>query len=497
MKEYTKISSELTELMHATKPYSSYPWRNAEVCVTEDSFEIQYPGLEYPMVKVLEDNEKAKIQMYFQLNEELNYKKGTQSKQADLIMSYYVNMGQYNQVLYCTLEANDGKDVYDFLYDEKLNTIFEYNDSVKEELRFTKELQYFILTHCQGAIDSLHRIVDEAKDVSEFLLQEIGYKNILWKEDQSADVLEYALMDYCDQYEKMTDYSEIGNIFPLYQWRGQKMAEDLFVVEKDGLYGVINKDNLLVLPMISTQVPTADENHVHYTPAEQYRNTSLYYLPHSQYQTCQGEHGSNGYYYFLIEGADQVIKTTYGHEGPYGIAEFKGNELNGLLNTYELIRESDSTENIIWIEETRFEKTGKYGVFSEEGIVTDAIYDDALFIDADLAAVKKGEHWGYVDDYGNEVIPNIYNTCMNVSYYEFVYPAKDGYVVVKDDNNLFGVLDYNGNVLVPFDYEFATPYFDKSVLLKRNNEWFQVEPFTATYTSLNFSLSSGVVKART
>ena len=95
-KDYTHISSELTELMHATKPYSYYPWGNAKVCVTEDSFEIQYPRLEYPMVKVLEDNGKAKIQMYFQMNEEISYKKGNEYKQADLSMSYYVNMGQYN-----------------------------------------------------------------------------------------------------------------------------------------------------------------------------------------------------------------------------------------------------------------------------------------------------------------------------------------------------------------------------------------------------------------
>lgn len=494
-KDYTAISSELTELLNTTEPYSYYrEWRNAEVSVTEDSFEILYPGQDAPMVKVIEDDGKAMLQMYFQSSDTIGYAKGNESKRAELMMSYYVNMEQYNQVLYCTLKANDGQDIYHFFYDEHLNTIFEYNDSIKEELVFAKSLQNGILSFCGEYANSLHYRVKQAKQIAQWLLKEIGYETINWQEDQPADVLEYVFMDHSDEYEIMFEDFTPEEIYPLYHWYGQEIAENLFVVKEEGLYGVVDKENQLVMPCISTSIPTAEEYHVHYTPAEQYKNTSGYYLPYSHYQTCRGDHGSNGYYYFLVKGTDQVIKARYGHEGPLGITEFEENELNGQLNAYELIEISDTDGSIVWIEDTRYERTGKYGVFSGEGIVTDAVYDGALSVNADLAAMKKGEYWGYVDENGAEVIPFMYNAAIEIGHYKFAYPAKDGYVVAKNDKGMFGVLDYSGDVMIPFDYEDATPYIDGTVLLKRDSEWLQVNPFTASYTSMSYPISSGTVK---
>jgi len=494
-KDYTEKSSELTELLNTTEPYSYYrEWKNAEVSVTEDSFEILYPGYDYPLVKVFEDGGKAMIQQYFQSVDKLFYTKGAESKQAYLTIDSYVHMEQYNRVLQCTLAVNDGEDVYRFFYDEKLNTIFEYNDSIKEELVFTKSLQNSILSYCENALYTQNTKMKQSKQIVEWLVKEIGYEHVTWQEDQPIAELEYALMDHSDDYEIMFEDFTPDEIYPLYHWYGQEIAENLFVVKKDGLYGVVNKEIQLVVPFISTSIPTAEEYHVHYTPAEQYRNTSGYYLPYSHYHICQGDHGSNGHYYFLVKGTNQVIKARYGHEGPLGIVEFEENELNGQLNTYELIEISDSTDNIIWIEDTKYARTGKYGVFSEEGIVTDAVYDWTLSVNADIAAVRKGEYWGYVNSSGDEVIPCVYDAAIEIGRFKFGYPAKDGYAVAKNDKGMFGVLDYSGDVMIPFDYEDATPYIDGTVLLKRDSEWLQVNPFTASYTSMSYPISSGTVK---
>ncbi|MBR5291244.1 MAG: WG repeat-containing protein [Erysipelotrichaceae bacterium] len=489
--DYEKISSELTELLNTTEPYSYYrEWKNAEVVVTEDSFEILYPGYAYPFVKILEDDGKSMIQMYSQRTEKLFYTKGTESKYAYLTIESYVHMEQYNQILECTLQANDGQDVYHFFYDNELNTIFEYTDSIKEELVFTKSLQNSILSYCEDYVYSMHNKLKQSKQIVEWLLKEIGYETFEWQEDLPAAKLEYTLMDHSDEYEVMFEDFEPDEIYPLYHWNGQEMAENLFVVKKDGLYGVVNKEQQLVVPFISTNLPSAEEYHVHYTPAEEYRDTSWYYLPYSHYQICQGDHGTSGYYYYRVEGTDHVIKASYGHEGPYGLVEFEKNELNGQLNAYELIEVSEAIGDTVWIEETRYLKTGKYGVFSENGIVTDAIYDGALSINSDLAAMKRGEYWGYVDKNGDEVIPFEYEPIL----FGYPYPASGHYVIVKNQEGKFGILNSIGRQLTPFQYDFASPFIGNNAILYFKGQWKYIRPTAFGDVSNSFSLKPGTVE---
>ena len=489
--DYEKLSSELTELLNTTEPYSYYQkWNSAKVNLTENSFEILSPDLEHPLIKVIEDNGKALIQLHFQSTDSLGYKKGNEYKKAELTIDSYVHMEQYNKVLRCTLQVNDGQDVYHFFYDNELNTIFEYTDSIKEELVFTQSLQNAILSHCENAIYSLNSYIKQSKQIVEWLLKEAGYKSIAWQEDQPVDILEYDLMNHSDEYEILFEDFEPDEIYPLYHWNGQEMAENLFVVKKDGLYGVVNKEHQLVVPFISTSMPSAEEYHVHYTPSEEYQDTPWYYLPYSHYQICQGDHGTNGYYYYRVEGTDHVIKARYGHEGPYGLVEFEKNELNGQLNAYELIEVSEAIGDTVWIEETRYLKTGKYGVFSENGIVTDAIYDDALSINSDLAAMKRGEYWGYVDENGTEVIPFEYEPIL----FGYPYPASGHYVIVKNQEGKFGILNSIGRQLTPFQYDFASPFIGNNAILYFKGQWKHIRPTAFGDVSNSFSLKPGTVE---
>lgn len=493
--DYEKISSELTELLNTTEPYKYYSeWSKAKVIVNESSFDLYQSSMDKPILSIVEQNEQALIQVHMESTRKIYYRKGDESKSAYLSMSYDLNRMPKNQAIYCTLSLYNSPDIYKFYYDNELNIIYEYNQEIQEELIFVKSLQQQILSYCEEFTLEINSEVQQLRQIATWLLSEMNISAVPWHADYPYVIYEYNLMDHSDEYEIIFEDFEPDEIYPLYHRDGQEVSDGLYVIKKDGLYGVINKERQLVMPFISTTIPTAEEHHVHYEAAEQYKNTASYYFPYSHYQICQGQHGLNGYYYYLIEGTDKVIKTEYGHEGPLAIIEFEENELNGQLNTYELIEISETSDNFVWVESTRYHKTGKYGVFSEDGIVTDAVYDDALSINSDLAMIKKGKNWGYVDASGNEVIPCIYNTILDNGYQEFVYPAADGYIVVKNDKGMFGVLNYSGEVLVPFNYEAASPYLDETVLLKKDNKWIQANPFTASYVSMDYSLSSGTVK---
>lgn len=133
------------------------------------------------------------------------------------------------------------------------------------------------------------------------------------------------------------------------------------------------------------------------------------------------------------------------------------------------------------------EKDGKYGILNAEGeMILKAIYDDIMF-DGYRYKVKKGDKWGLKDNKGKELIPtcfdqvgehqyishtrvkigkqwSIYNwikdqPCAAEKKYDDIdYFSK--YFVVRD-NGKFGLLDINAKEILPFEYDFMSPFFLK------------------------------------
>lgn len=488
-KDYTKFSYELTELLNTTKPYSYYHvWSNADVIVTNESLTIQDRYWKTPDIQIVEKDGKAHIVVHFESENEFGYTKNNEQKKAVLSTSYDVNSDLEDRLLICSLSVNGGKDIYQFYYDSELNCIYEYNETIKEELVFAKNLQNSILYFCGGEYASFERRLSQTKDVASLLVEKLGYQEVEWTEFPEPVRYEYAFMDKSENYEAVFEDFNPDFIYPIYSMNPKKEFQNLFVVEKDGLYGVINDKGWLVVPFVATDLPMEFDTHIHYMAESYEKGYYGQYLPYTRYYTCSGEHGHAPEEYALIDGQSTVQAIYYADEGPGSWNELDENELNGKLNTYELVIAHPLPEDDPWIEDFRYEHTQKYGVFSDEGVVTEAVYENSLFMTADLAAVKKNGKWGYVDASGKEVIPCIYDTVVDNGYYEYVYPAKDGYVVVKNDKGLYGVLDYSGNMLIPFNYQAASPYLNGTVLLKKNNEWVQADPFTASYTSMNFPL---------
>ena len=43
---------------------------------------------------------------------------------------------------------------------------------------------------------------------------------------------------------------------------------------------------------------------------------------------------------------------------------------------------------------------------------------------------------------------------------------------MKNWDNKYGVIDIWGNTLIEFEYDQGSPYYDNSVILKKDGEWF-------------------------
>jgi len=129
----------------------------------------------------------------------------------------------------------------------------------------------------------------------------------------------------------------------------------------------------------------------------------------------------------------------------------------------------------------------KYGVLSPSGTpILEAVYDDILF-DGYRYKVKKGDKWGLKNNKGEELIPTCFdqvgdhqyishtrvkigkkwsvynwikdNPCNTEKKYDDIdYFSR--YFVVREKGK-FGLLDINAKEILPFEYDFMSPFFLK------------------------------------
>ena len=90
------------------------------------------------------------------------------------------------------------------------------------------------------------------------------------------------------------------------------------------------------------------------------------------------------------------------------MAEYDMNHLDYKATETERIAEDDAKYHI-------FSENWKYGYKKDDVVVIPAIYDDAMDFSEGLAAVKLNDNYGFIDYSGNEVIPFKYDFAWDFS----------------------------------------------------------------------------------
>lgn len=130
-----------------------------------------------------------------------------------------------------------------------------------------------------------------------------------------------------------------------------------------------------------------------------------------------------------------------------------------------------------------------YGFFNLTGdIVVEAQYDHAYPISEGLALVEKDDKVGYINLFGEEIIPLIYDSAYLYFRYGIIQVRKndtwglidstgneilgfeydsiriilDGYSIVEQDN-LYGIVDVNGNIIIEIIYDSLSISYDLSI----------------------------------
>ena len=151
----------------------------------------------------------------------------------------------------------------------------------------------------------------------------------------------------------------------------------------------------------------------------------------------------------------------------WGVIDRYGNVIEDFIYDEEDYL-SDHNDNIG--EFIKFTKDKQCALYStkEKTFLTDFIYDDIEFISENRFAVKKDDKFGFVDIYGELVVPVIY---------EKVKDFSEGLCSVVKDNKS-GVIDTFGNVVIPFEYDrlqdckegmIKAKKGDKHYFINRNN----------------------------
>ena len=253
------------------------------------------------------------------------------------------------------------------------------------------------------------------------------------------------------------------------------------VCDSDMYYGVINENKEIVLKPCSKSLPsTYNGNQIIYfsdlgsSNQKDIQNSDLKVMNTENYINFK-------VVYDLDTNEIKIMGLVASDMGQDVTSDFDSTLFNDKsLMAYEEVYSEETT--VEGFSATVYQYTYKKGVTNNNGeLITKAIYDDVFNINSELIPVKKDDLWGYVDNLGVEVIPCMYRSTFGGlgSYNEqlqeeeqkYPYPVIDGRIVVKNQDEKYGVIDTKGNTLIEFEYDYGSPYYDNSVILKKEGEW--------------------------
>ena len=212
-------------------------------------------------------------------------------------------------------------------------------------------------------------------------------------------------------------------------------------------WGFINNQNEVVIPIIFDELKYNE------------RDTLILALKNSKYAffTCSGVQLSDFEFDEVFEGRHTDYSKGY---------TFSVNGLILVKKDYQLAYIDHNMKPMFpfgyfwfaqpfeWSRRAIASKDGGWGLIDEFGnYVLDFIYDEIKFfpIDKNLYKVNINGLWGLVDSDGNELLPMDYKE-IRVNYYLY-RPEKEGIIILKNNHDKYGAMDFNMNIIIPFTYD--------------------------------------------
>lgn len=425
--------------------------------VYEGKYEIKAQPKDWPTISVSQnkDGTFSSTRMYI-LEREFTYVKKEINKCAELMMTVWLNY-HGEDVAECRLYVPQGDDQYYHFYYEP-NKKYIYLNGKGDPMKFTSDLQNKILEHCESMMSIAMDTDSKSHELMADILTEKGLAPIVWKDAEAFQ-------------EPRFDLEECEGIYPMLRRYSDDMvysvAENLYVVEKDGLYGVIDQNWNLIVDYISWYAPVLDDDHIHVgTAGTKSLNEKI---AGTSYLLCTFEHGISGFGYVGDLEKWELKEYRSPDAGPKYTETANLGWMDNYVGVYEEGSHFEFHEDY---DVEFFSTTGRYGVFNIYGLVSDAIYTDALLTAGKYVPVaNEAGLWGYVDINGETVIPFEYEACMPYGTKLSAFPVINDMIILKDANTgLYGAVDLQGNIVANFVFEILG-VVNNELVGKENGIW--------------------------
>ncbi len=157
----------------------------------------------------------------------------------------------------------------------------------------------------------------------------------------------------------------------------------------------------------------------------------------------------------MYDSVKQIENRYFGYLG--GFLEMKNNEGDLLLSRNDFVTDVYGFSEEFF----KIKKNEKIGFIDENGKLRIANrYDDANLFNEGLAGVELRNNWGVIDKLERiKVQP----------YYQYISVFREGIAIVENDNQVFGLIDSEGNELIKPEYQSINYKEDQGYLLVSKN----------------------------
>lgn len=250
--------------------------------------------------------------------------------------------------------------------------------------------------------------------------------------------------------------TETGEMISDYEYElAYPFSQGLSCVRKDGKYGFINTKGEVEIPFIYDRVNSFSEGLAYFETGGRYgfidrKGEEVFLLDCdsiSSYQEGFAYFSIDGKYGYLDKNGKEAIPPGYDDADYFsdGIARVRKGGYFGAIDTQgrEVIRAE--YDDVVVDGPLIIVQTGnRYGCFDREGaVVLPAVYDEIHVQENEIIFSKDGKY-GAADLKGNRITEPLYD-------FITLIPQKKACIVEQD--NRFGMIDYEGHIIIPVIYE--------------------------------------------